>query len=524
LSERSVPRAPSRDGAVVAVPPLREAGNLLAANRRRLLAHAEKRTLLGRPWTDLRRHARASAIAAALKYLGEPVTSTVSRESLLLAGHQPELFHPGVWVKNFALCGLARVHGATPLNLVVDNDTVKTTALRLPAPPHVRRVRFDRWTGATPYEERTLVDRALFADFAGRVGETTRAWPFEPLLPAFWREVLRQSERTANLGECFAAARRTFERAWGCDNLEVPLSTLCDTEPFAWFAYHLLADLPHFHSLYNSIVADYRLGHGIRDHQHPVPDLAIEGDWLEAPFWVWRAGTSRRERLFVRNGNDGLELRVGEDCLRWSAQPQAAVKAWQQLPSQGIKIRSRALTTTLYARLFLSDLFIHGIGGGIYDELTDDLMRRFYECEPPEYLVLSATLWLPLPRSATTEDEGRRLRRELRDVRYNPQRHLDEIESSEELAALAARKQEWIARQPATRAERRERFRMLRSLTEELRHSLLLREEQLRQEWRQCQRHLRVNAVLQRRDYSFCLYPESVLRPFCTQFLGEGTA
>ena len=46
-----------------------------------------------------------------------------SADSLLLAGHQPELFHPGVWVKNFALNGLARRHGATPLNLVVDNDT-----------------------------------------------------------------------------------------------------------------------------------------------------------------------------------------------------------------------------------------------------------------------------------------------------------------------------------------------------------------------------------------------------------------
>ena len=78
-------------------------------------------------------------------------------EHLILAGHQPELFHPGVWVKNFALSGLARRHGLTPINLVVDNDTVKSTALRLPAPaavesshPHAVAEPFDRWTGEIP--------------------------------------------------------------------------------------------------------------------------------------------------------------------------------------------------------------------------------------------------------------------------------------------------------------------------------------------------------------------------------------
>ena len=60
---------------------------------------------------------------------------------------------------------------------------------------------------------------------------------------------------------------------------------------------------------------------------------------------------------------------------------------------------------------------------------------------------------------------------------------------------------------PATAAESRERFRMLRMLTEQLRRPLLAREEQLRQQWLHCQRLLRSNAVLQRRDYSFCLFP-----------------
>ncbi len=514
MSERNVPRAPSRDGGIVADPPLHEAGVFLADNRRRL---PEKGELLGRPWSELRRHARRAAVAAAQAYLGD--TSAIAADSLIVAGHQPELFHPGVWVKNFALCGLARALGVTSLNLVVDNDTVKSTALLLPDPPHVRRAPFDRWTGETPYEERTIVDRTFFEGFAERIEGWLRDRRYEPLLPAFWDEVRRQSERTANLGECFAAARRSFERAWGCRNLEVPLSAICDTEPFAWFTCHLLTHLPHFHSLYNTIVADYRRRHGIRDDRHPVPDLAVEGDWLEAPFWIWGTGAARRGRMFARRSGARLELRGGNEVVGLSDDPQVWAIEWHHLARRGIKIRSRALTTTLYARMFLADLFIHGIGGGKYDELTDELIRRFYDLEPPTYLVMSATLWLPLPRFDVSMDECRRLSRELRDVHYNPQRHPRGIEESPSFSEAAARKREWIARQPTTSAERRERFHMLRSLTEQLRLPLQPLEDQLRQQWLLCQKQVRDNAVLQRRDYSFCLYPENVLRPFCTQFL-----
>ena len=59
------------------------------------------------------------------------------------------------------------------------------------------------------------------------------------------------------------------------------------------------------------------------------------------------------------------------------------VRAFLDLGKQGFKIRSRALTNTLYARLFLGDLFIHGIGGGKYDEVTDAIIRRYYRSSRP---------------------------------------------------------------------------------------------------------------------------------------------
>jgi hypothetical protein len=300
---------------------------------------------------------------------------------------------------------------------------------------------------------------------------------------------------------------------------------VCRTEPFAWFACHLLAELHRLHAVYNHAVHDYRARNGIRSRNHPVPDLAAEDGWLEAPFWGWRAGQVRRGRLFARLRPDRVELRAGDEPwppLPFPAEGRAAetVAAWQALEGRGFKARSRALTTTLYARLFLADLFLHGIGGGKYDELTDELIRRFHGCEPPAFIVLSATLWLPLSRTPTRPDDCRRLARAVRDVHFNPQRHLGPIlDRDPSFQWLAAEKQAWINTRPADARGRRRRFQELRALTEQLRTPLENREQQLREELARCEHEVEINAVLQRRDFAFCLYPEATLRPFCTQFL-----
>jgi hypothetical protein len=433
------------------------------------------------------------------------------------------LFHPGVWVKNFALNGLARRHGLTPINLLVDNDAVKTTALRLPAPAAVRSenshavvMPFDRSSAESPWEERLVEDSALFSGFGGRAASVLREWGYEPMLPDFWSLVCGEAERTPLLGERFAAARRSYERRWGSHNLELPVSALCRTPPFAAFACRLLAESPRFHAVYNDSVHDYRRRHGIRSRNHPVPDLAEEDGWLEAPFWGWRAGAPRRGRLFARPHSDRIELRVGGEV--WPALPiHEPAAAWAERERQGFKVRSRALTNTLYARLFLSDLFLHGIGGAKYDELTDELIRRFYGCEPPEFLILSATRLLPLPAAPVALEDRRRLAHKLRDLHWNPQRHLPQDDG--EISDLAGRKNALIAETPTDSAGRRNRFQALRAMTEELRAPLVSEEQQLRGKLIETDRRLAADAVLHRRDYAFCLYPEEMLRPFCRQFL-----
>ena len=315
-------QAPKEDGAILAYPPLEKVGRLLEENRR--LLSALRLDILGQTYQSIRLLARRHVLDAARQYLtaaGEPVPAS-SGDAIFLAGHQPDMFHPGVWAKNFALNGLARKHGGAALNLVVDNDAARSPLLHVPAGAHVASVPYDHWQGESPYEERNVLDEALFASLPARAQPYFAEWSFEPLLSSFWAEVLRQGKCTPLLGARIAAARRSFERRWGCAQAEVPISRLCQGEAFAWFACHLLVNAGPLRQVYNDVVHDYRLRHGLKNPYHPVPDLAEEDDWCELPFWAWRTGQKRRARLFVRHTATEQQLRAGDES--WPSLPRDA--------------------------------------------------------------------------------------------------------------------------------------------------------------------------------------------------------
>src|SRR5688572_20312287 len=124
--------APRQDRAVLAEPSLDQIAALLADNRQLLFSSAFH--LLGESLAQARHRTQRTILDLALQYhkrADEPVPST-DGDFFLVAGHQPELFHPGVWIKNFALFGLARRQRAVSINLIVDNDTAKDYSLRLP--------------------------------------------------------------------------------------------------------------------------------------------------------------------------------------------------------------------------------------------------------------------------------------------------------------------------------------------------------------------------------------------------------
>ena len=523
-------RAPAADRSALVAPPLSEAGALIAAGCR---VHCNSRyDVQGRSLAELALEGRGQLIAAARRYTScyRDVVAAETCADVLLAGHQPQLFHPGVWFKNFALAKLARRHRSVAVNLVIDSDTIKEAALRVPSGTIDEPVRsvlpFDDATAEIPDEHRDLQNSARFADFGRQAQRAMAKIVPDPLIGEFWPRVVGRSRETNNLGECLSQARHQLEGDWGLDTLELPQSQVCELGVFHWFVAHLLAQLPRFREIHNDALADYRRFHHLRSANHPVPDLAADRAWLEAPFWLWTPDRPQRRRMFVRRRGDELVVsdraRIEIELpLTADGDARRAVEVLAKLPARGICLRTRALTTTMFARLFLGDLFLHGIGGGLYDQLTDAIVRRFFQFEPPPFMVTSATMLLPVDHERVSPERAREAERRLRELQYHPERFPPETpDALAEFERWAETKARWIG-VPQTPENARERCQAIRAANESMGRLLEAERRQTSAERDRLSRRLRAETVLSWREYAFCLYPKKTLEDFLLAFLLE---
>ena len=533
---------PRSDGTLFSKPSLAEVPELAKQNQLRFSESSEP-IFFGRSLAEFRTWTRSEILDLAGRYTssltGQPSPSTAG-DLLFVSGHQPALFHPGVLVKNFAVAELANRTGGVGLNLIVDNDMLSTPTVRLPAgdfcEPTVHTVEFDEPQPPQPWEDATIQNAELFSSFPDRTVQALQPWKIDPLVTEIWPAACVVAKRTKSLVNALTAARCQLERNFGFGNLELPMSQLCDSEPFRWFFCHLVANLPKFRDVHNQVLDQYRSINRIRSQTHPVPGLTEHDGWLEAPFWVWSLDDKQRKRIFVRQLDGQIELSDGKTAfckltLNSESDIAAAVDQLATLAKQGLKIRTRALTTTLFARLCLSDLFVHGIGGAKYDEMTDRILSRFYQVSAPAFSTLSATLHLPFEQHFNvTQADVLRLNQLSRDLKFNSDRHLSDGRSTEAISlieqkrALIVQQQQAKNRTGLSRNERKshrwenhQRYQRFQKIDRQLVKFTETQQRQLSEEVQLLNQQLAANTVLEDREYSFCLYHAEKLQNFMCQ-------
>lgn len=426
-------RAPREAGGVLIDPPLPEAAALVVRNAAALASSGVR--LFDVPLARFIQQARQELLSAALAASRAYRDVTVPQTSrVVLAGHQPELFHAGVWFKHFVLAGLAARAGAVPVNLVIDGDLAARVGVPVLAgsreSPCRQLLPLDGEFPAVPYEERPLVDRATFEGFASRAAACLAPFVHEPLVGELWPLVVARGRATGRLGAALAEGRHQLEGRWGLETLEIRQSQVCELPVARWFLVELAARAERFREVYNAAIGAYRRANHVRSRTHPAPELEASDGQLELPYWVWTAADPRRRRLFVERaaGRVALVDRAGwrlELPAGFDDRPEGAVERLAAAAAAGVRLRTRALATTLLARLALGDLFVHGLGGGKYDAVTDAIFRGYYGLEPPEYLVATATLPLPVAGGPPTDRDPAAWRRRLRQLRFEPERFVD---------------------------------------------------------------------------------------------------
>jgi hypothetical protein len=511
-------RAPHNHGQHLIDPPLDVAASLVAENQSN--SHVDT-DMAGNSLREIAQTARSDLLRAARRYTAAyrdvPATTNDQKTPLVMAGHQPALFHPGVWFKNFVLDRLVKKINATAVNLLIDNDVLRQAAIRVPTGdvllPRAVTVAYDKPQPGIPLEESRLLDPELFSSFGARICETVRPFSTNPLIEQLWPLAQEAARRTNRVHHCLAEARHRMELAWGLDTLELPLSEVCQQPAFRRFTTHILAHAQRFRADHNDVLSEYRRVNRVRSKTHPVPRLVQPDDWVEVPFWIWTTNNPIRRPLYVRPMGERSELSdlVGLTLQDVPLDPagnhEKAVAYFADQEQQGIKIRPRALMTTMFARLFLSDLFIHGIGGAKYDQMTDELIRRFLGRAAPNFLVVTASAHLPIPRERVCHNDLRELHQLAREIRFHPERHLKTTSATK---PLMEEKQKWICDDTSSRRQRHE---AIGRLNDTLAGLLRKKQTQTAERTAQVVAALAREPILGSREYSFCLFSDATLRP-----------
>jgi hypothetical protein len=433
---------------------------------------------------------------------------------LIATGHQPELYHPGVWIKDFLLDRLAVQIGANAFDIVVDTDGFESVALTAPCiDTEVDRCRLYLAIGSEEgcFASAAVPSESEIEDFCQSADAMLATLPAPSVRRHFslFCEQLRSAAPDAeNLAELVAIARRRYEASAHTGYLEAPLTALARTESFRRFVAHLALDSSAFAGTYNTELQQYRALSKTRSRAQPVPDLEILDGAVELPLWGIEAG--RRSTLWVKPLEQGAVTLYTASGLRIDlpGDPGAAAAA---LARANVLIAPKALTLTLFVRMFACDLFIHGIGGGRYDVVTDGIIRRYFGVEPPRFAVASLTMYLPLGAHIVSEDEVAFAKERLQRLEHNPDALLTEIEfdSEEErgrAVALAAEKRGLVDAIAGPDADKKSIGLRIREVNRELSGILSPLRAEFEADLAHLEGQLRASSILTDRTYPFCFW------------------
>jgi hypothetical protein len=297
-------KAPAADGDLIIWP---DPADFLAQTRdnHRNLSNATDVRIGTVPLPELRRRMRA--------WIGH----VDDAQPLIATGHQSELYHPGVWVKDALTNAAARRLDARAYHFAVDTDSPKHLNLRWPG----RAEPITDDPALATAEWSALVDApspAHVQHLEGQLGNAARSWGYTPAALDVLASLKRLALEPTSLPVAVTNATHELDWSLGLRHHALVLSPVWLAEPYLVFLHHVLAHARRFATDYNAALGDYRSAHRIRGATRPMPNVSVFDASVEAAFWLDELSTGRRARPSVFDAGDGafvLKLTGGDEFV-----------------------------------------------------------------------------------------------------------------------------------------------------------------------------------------------------------------
>ncbi|MCP5002364.1 MAG: hypothetical protein GY941_00195 [Planctomycetes bacterium] len=448
--------------------------------------------------------------------------SHIPETPIIQTGHAPVLMHPGVLIKHKLVDNMAKQVNGIGLNLIVDSEICRNPLFNIPhineTVSSLEKIHFTTKTQELPFEEIKYVEADQLIELRKSILQKIHDAKMNHTFNEFMKILIKLHNETQNLRDLFTFSRHAYTQRFNIDNLEVPVSLLSKTDSFSEFFLHIAQNIRTFVYIHNTTLDRYRKEKKIRSSANPLPNLEIHEDMIELPFWIWRKNMPR-ERLFASTGAaDHMRLiyrkeTVAELNFSGSGSLLNNLGKLISMKDTDTNIRPRAIVNTMYARMFVSDLFVHGVGGAKYDLLTDEIIKKFYGVTPPSYATISATLHLPYKQNSVSPKDVEDLRLIIKDMNNHPENHTTaEIMRDTSMQSMVSEKKKLIMTEIRNQNAKQRAYKRLKELTRLMKEKITPLIDKKEKELLSLKKKVHYNSIVTMRDYPFCIYPEAILR------------
>jgi hypothetical protein len=446
--------------------------------------------------------------------LTSPSKNTI--KNIIATGHQPTWHHCGILAKNLITACFAENTGGCSIHLVLDHDACDT-ALVFPQIDnsgtwHFDKIAIEHGQNLLPLELRPPPPQEKIEKLINSIAH---------LLPNqfcsnIWSEYLKHKAGKMpsfrNIADFITCFQSTLNSALGFNMMYLPVSQLSESDAFLDFAASIIADSLNFVRSYNNAISRHIEEKKLHSSE-TIRLLTVDysENLVELPFWLLPPDGERMP-LYVKTDKSG-KIRFGETFVNVDS-PKNLKNAIRQ---SNCRLRPKAVTLTLFTRLFLADWFVHGIGGALYENITDHILNEYYKIKNLRFGVSTATMTLPIfEHTNSTTESIAELKHSLQKAKHNPERFINEyLINKEPVISLLAEKKRLVqtAKDRSLSPEtRKSAFTLIFSVNKNLAKYAGEKLHSLDKKIKLVQNRIQSDHVLNYREYFFGLFPEKILK------------